>query len=451
MTLMRSLSAIVQGLDEQILNDPSFGPEQFSQFVKLQRELGLVHGDRPTCPFLRPQFLGRKQYESIRAAAETLAFSFEKLAVQALDNAALSDELGLSETEINLARIDPGYSRVCVSSRLDAYLADSGFKFLEYNAESPAGVGDQMQLEKLLLASGHTKEFLREHEHWLPQPHRRLLRALVAAYRETGGQEQQPQIAIVDWEGVATRSEFRVLQQFFESERYRTVIVDPHDLRYDGTNLTAGDFRIDILYKRVVIHEFLSRLGEDHPMVNAYREGRVCMANSFRSKIVHKKASFAVLSDPNYNFLFTPDELEIIARHIPWTRRVRQCRTVFSGVECDLIELIRSEQDQFVLKPNDDYGGHGVFLGWEMERQDWERTIASSLERPHVVQERVPIKKLSIPMFTDGVTLEEMFIDFNPFLFNNQVEGALVRLSPSSLLNVTSGGGQTALVVLENM
>jgi hypothetical protein len=49
------------------------------------------------------------------------------------------------------------------------------------------------------------------------------------------------------------------------------------------------------------------------------------------------------------------------------------------------------------------------------------------------------------------VRLEEMFVDFNPFLFNNETEGALIRLSSSSLLNVTSGGGQTALLVLENM
>jgi hypothetical protein len=42
-----------------------------------------------------------------------------------------------------------------------------------------------------------------------------------------------------------------------------------------------------------------------------------------------------------------------------------------------------------------------------------------------------------------------MFVDFNPFLFLNRMEGGLVRLSASSLCNVTSGGGQTALLVLE--
>jgi hypothetical protein len=104
-----------------------------------------------------------------------------------------------------------------------------------------------------------------------------------------------------------------------------------------------------------------------------------------------------------------------------------------------------------VLKPNDDYGGHGVFIGWEMDEAAWSRAIELALTRPYVVQERARLKKVSIPMFTDRVRSEEMFIDFNPFLFHNEVEGALVRLSCSSLLNVTAGGGQTALLVLENM
>jgi hypothetical protein len=46
--------------------------------------------------------------------------------------------------------------------------------------------------------------------------------------------------------------------------------------------------------------------------------------------------------------------------------------------------------------------------------------------------------------------LNELYVDFNPFLFHNEVEGALIRLSASALLNVSCGGGQTALLVLED-
>jgi hypothetical protein len=380
-----------------------------------------------------------------------VAEACEKLVDAALQDDGMLALLGMTERETEMARIDPGYSRLCVSSRLDAHVSDSGFQFLEYNAETPAGVGDQMQLEKVLFGLEHMKELLAAQSHWRPEPHRLLLKALLDSYREWGGQEERPQIAIVDWKGVATESEFQILKKYFAAEGYKTIIADPNELVYDRNRLRVRDFKIDIVYKRVVIHEFLERCDQAHPLVRAYADGRVCMANSFRTKLAHKKASFAVLSDPLYADLFTPTELETLKRHIPWTRRVARGLTTFENSERDLIDIIRRERERLVLKPNDEYGGHGVYLGWETTPEDWEAAIALALERPYVVQQRVPLKKFAMPMFTDRLRLEELFIDFNPFLFHNKVEGALIRLSNSSLLNVTSGGGQTALMVLEGM
>ncbi|HEX6732704.1 MAG TPA: circularly permuted type 2 ATP-grasp protein [Pyrinomonadaceae bacterium] len=444
-----SISRVDQ-LDQLIVADPKFDTDWFKLMQAAQRELGLVHGQRPTCPFLRPQIITRDQYEAVRVASELIASAFEVLVETALQDPSLLELFGLNPREEEMAKIHPGYERLCVTSRLDCSITTNGFKFLEYNAESPAGVGDQMQLEQVLLRIPQTVDFLKNNPSWLPMPHQELLNSLVAAYRESGGEREHPQIAIVDWEGVATAAEFAVLRDYFQLNGNLTVIADPRELHYDGNTLSVGEFRVDIVYKRVVIHEFLERCGSDHPLVQAYRDGRVCMANSFRSKIAHKKAGFAVLSDPRYEHLFTPEEIDVFRRHIPWTRRVETGTTTIDDKECDLLSLIREERERFVLKPNDDYGGHGVVLGWETSAGDWEQAIAVALKRPHVVQERVELEKTRIPVFSDRVKLEEMYVDFNPFLFNNKVEGALIRLSASSLLNVTSGGGQTALLVLED-
>ena len=440
----------IQNLDNAILQDANVGPALFDKLRATQHELGLVHGERMTCPFLRPHILSRLQYDSIKTAAQIVAKAAEKLAHEALRNSDILQLLGLTPMEAEMARIEPGYSNLAVSSRLDAYISSSNFQFLEYNAETPAGVGDQMQLEKLLLGFPPMKRFLDMNDYWLPKPHEALLRSLVSTYREWGGKEEPPQIAIVDWNDVPTASEFRVLRDYFVERGFPTVIADPHDLQYDGQYLSVDGFRIDVLYKRVIIHELLHKFDREHPLIKAYRDGRLCMANSFRSKLAHKKSSFAVLSDPSYHDLFENDELEIIQKHIPWTRYVSDSRTSFHGVEYDLSALLLKEQNRFVLKPNDDYGGHGVFLGWEVDSTTWQDALKLALQKPYVVQERVDVEKTSIPGFSDRVLVDEMFVDFNPFLFQNEVEGALIRLSSSSLLNVSSGGGQTALLVLED-
>jgi hypothetical protein len=114
------------------------------------------------------------------------------------------------------------------------------------------------------------------------------------------------------------------------------------------------------------------------------------------------------------------------------------------------LSLVREYREEFVLKPNDDYGGRGVFLGWETSAEDWELALQNAIDNPYVVQEKVVGEKINMPAYSDRVSLDELYVDFDPFLFQNEVEGALIRLSASALLNVTSGGGQTALRVLED-
>lgn len=444
------MDARIDQFDELLLNDVSLGPELFERLRQAQQKLGLLHGDRPTCSFLRPHILHRRQYDEIKHAAETIARAFEKVANAALIDPPLMALLCLTPLEEEMARIDPGYTRLCVTSRLDSYITENGFGFLEYNAETPAGVGDQMQLEKLLFDLLPMQAFLAKHRHWLPQPHDALLNSLLQAYREWGGDVDRPNIAIVDWPDVPTSSEFRVLKNYFIARGHDTIITDPTDLTYDGNSLSADGFRVDILYKRVIIHEFLDRFDPKHPLIRAYKDRKICMVNSFRSKLVHKKSGFAILTDPTYHHLFEQSELELINKHVPWTRLLRQTTTSFRGTEWDLLSLIYKYKDEFVLKPNDDYGGRGVLLGWEMNAEDWKTALRNALKEPYVVQERVKGLRTRIPTYSDRVFLDQMYVDLNPFLFENKVEGALVRLSAGPLLNVTAGGGQTALLVLED-
>jgi glutathionylspermidine synthase len=444
------LTAAVQNLDRRILANHRFDKKLFAQLDEAQHELGILSGKRPFCPFLRPAFFSRKVYEKITRAAEILAGAMEKMTLGALENEEIMRVLDLTEREERLARINPRYKTVCNSSRFDAFTHGEDFKFLEYNGETPAGIVDQMQIEKIFNLIPEVREFLSEHEHWRPQPHVKLLNALVADYRDFGGKKEKPNIAVVDWNGVSTYSEFVVLREFFQSEGHESIIADPHELEYDGRVLRVGAFEIDIFYKRVVIQEFLEKFPEDNALSNAYRAGKVCMLNSFRTKIPNKKASFAVLSDKKYAYLFTAEERATIAKHVPWTRRVRDAKVDFDGREIDLLEKLRRERERFLLKPNDDYGGNGIVLGWETSAGEWDAALQKALDESFVAQERAAVEKVMFPAYSDEAETKELLIDFDPFLFGGKAEGGLVRLSSSSLVNVAQGGGETALIVLEN-
>jgi hypothetical protein len=449
--MRESIEKLVRRLDEKLLEKHRFDTQLFDELSEIQKQTGILHDDRPICPFLRPHFFPRSRYAAVKNAAEKLHLAFERMTAAALENPRLMAELVLTEKEERMARLDPRYPGLCVSSRLDAFLSGEDFKFLEYNAETPAGIGDQLTFEKVFESVGEVREFLAANRHWSPAPHVSLLAALDSAYRDFGGKKEKPNIAIVDWDGVSTVSEFEILRAVWQSAGYNTIIANPFELEYDGRRLRAGDFAVDIFYKRVIIHEFLETFDETHPLIRAYADGNVCMANNFRVKIPHKKTSFAVLSDERHAHLFTPAQLDLIRQHIPWTRRVRETRTIFEDREVDLLELLRARRENFILKPHDDYGGHGVQFGWESSAAEWETVLENALKGCFVVQERVAVEKTSIPVIAGGeLSLQNLNIDFDPFLFRGRVDGGLVRLSSKSLVNVSAGGGETALVVLED-
>ncbi len=446
------LRNLISELDRILLREYRYDAELFDELTGLQRSSGIMHGDRPICPFLRPYFLESSRYQAIRSAAHVLSGAFDSLTKAALEYHELIETLGMTEAEERFARFDPGYESVAVTSRLDTFLHADGFKFLEYNAENPAGVGDQAALEALFTHVPAVREFLNEHAHFFPQPHLKLLEVLERAYREYGGKKAVPNIAIVDWTGIDTSSEFEILRLFFESRGYSTIVCDPNEMEYDGENLHVGAFEVDILYKRVIIHEFLERFDEAHAISRAMAEGTVCMANSFRSKIPHKKSSFAILSDDRFHRLFTSEQVNAIREHIPWTRKVREGETTYANDTVDLLDYIRLERFRFVLKPNDDYGGKGIVFGWESTESEWDDAIETALAANHVVQERAEVEKTDIPVFLDGeARIESLTVDFDPFLFMGDVEGGMVRLAAGSLVNITQGGGETALAILEGI
>jgi uncharacterized circularly permuted ATP-grasp superfamily protein len=122
---------------------------------------------------------------------------------------------------------------------------------------------------------------------------------------------------------------------------------------------------------------------------------------------------------------------------------VAERRTLYHSQEIDLLPFLSSHKDQFVLKPNDEYGGKGIVLGWETGQSQWDESLAVALAEPYIVQERVPIPVEPYPSLVEGqVEIFNRLIDTNPYIwYGEYVSGCLTRLSTAELMNVTAGGG----------
>ncbi|MGH2373052.1 MAG: hypothetical protein ACRDIC_06180 [bacterium] len=420
--------------------------ESQAQLDDQLRRRGLFFGDRPICTVLRPRFLTRAQYDFIRTRSLVLLGAFEKAYRAAMTDSNVRAQFGLTDWEEALVRHDPGYPTYGPTSRLDAFgSGPDDLRFTEYNAEVPAAVAYNDVLSEVFFALPIMREFLHEYEvRPLPARHS-VLHALVDAFQRWRGRREAPRIAILDWREVPTYSEFVLFDEYFKSQGLASVITDPREVEYRNGRLVAGDFTITLIYKRVLLSELIDRGGIDHPVVRAVRDGAVCMVNPFRCKILHKKASLAVLSDEANSYMFTPEEQAVIDAHIPWTRRIAERKTMYRGQPVDLIPLVLEHRERFVVKSNDEYGGKGIVLGWLTSPSDWERAVRVGLDEPAVVQERITVPSEPYPSMIDSrLEVIDRMLDTNPYAFyGSYVDGCMTRLSTEALLNVSAGGGST--------
>jgi uncharacterized circularly permuted ATP-grasp superfamily protein len=440
---------------------PDVARESYEQLQDQAKRRGLYFGAREIVTVLRPRFLTTAQYHFVQSALRAVMPAFGKAYRAALSDENIRAQFYLNDWEETMVHESFGFTEPSPSARMDTFFVPADapdpqslsqgeggdvLQFTEYNAEIPAGQAYTDVLSEVFYGLRVMGEFQKQYEvRPLPTRHQ-MLHALLDSYRQWGG-TTRPNIAILDWREVPTYSEFVLFQEYFKVQGYRAEIVDPRECEYQNGKLTAKGFEIHIVYKRVLLSELVERgdLGLNHPVVRAVRDNAVCMVNPFACKILHKKASFAVLTDERNQHLYRAAEWNALQRFVPWTRVLEERKTIYKGETVDLMPFLALHKEEFVLKPNDEYGGKGVVLGWTVSQSEWEKILQERLSEPTIAQKRVALPSEPFPSFVDdAVQIYDRMLDTDPYLwYGAYMSGSLCRLSTAALLNVTAGGGST--------
>ncbi len=432
--------------------NPQCAADAQAHLEQQTRSRNMLFGSKPVCSVLRPRFLSTSQFQVLCSAVKRLSAAFAKTYRAALTDAEYRKQFRLTPAEEELIAVEPGFDDPSPTSRLDSFFVNEHeLKFTEYNSETPAGAGFNDALTDMFWGSPAMAAFRRCYRVQLLPGRPHVLDGLLASYRQwAGNTSKKPRIAIVDWKEVPTVVEFELFRQFFVENGFECQIIDPRDVEYSGGTLRADNYSFDLIYKRVLISELIDRGGMQHPIIRAVRDGKCCFVNGFRCKILFKKASFAVLADERNSKLLSEDETKAVREFIPWTRVVEERKTQFNDQMIDMIPFVLSHRQNFVLKPNDDYGGHGIVLGWTVDDATWERSVQAALASPYVVQEKVNLPREAFPSFENGkLQFIDRMLDTNPFVaFSQHMDGCLTRISTEALLNVTAGGGSTVPTVI---
>ena len=403
-----------------------------------------------TIPFvLMPHFVSPGQIRRVRRAVECLSAVLDRFCSAYPDDARLREELDVPEAEDALIRMDPGYPgpvRIC---RLDAFLSGYDVKFLEFNADSPAGIGYTDVLYEALRRAIElprvAHEFDTAYTPMLPE----LVATLTDAYRHVRARQpdlpERPRLALVDVPGCPAVPEFRITCAAAGEAGLDAVWATTDDVSFDGTHLQVGGEPAHLVYRRALTED----VPPNHGLVEAAAAGRIALVNPFRARVANNKKLFALLQDPRFAHLVSAAEAEVIAATIPWTRVLRPGRVDYGEWVVDLLAFVSDNRERLVLKPASDYGGHGVVLGLEVGQAEWDAAIeAHAPAGDFVVQEYVPVPEEMFPIVEDGhVQMRLKRFNINPFGIGGRYAGTITRISDRAVINVSAGGGLLPSVV----
>jgi hypothetical protein len=365
---------------------------------------GLVHSGRPVSTTLCPEVLSRPQFQKLAKAADRLSAILGQVEPLIRRTPALLNRLGMLPAEKMLANIEvpDAQSRVLASMR--THRQNGSFRICDYNACGLHPLVYSDRLADLFLDLQALQSFSKGRCKFSKIGGVScLLGAIRQSWSNFGGRSL-PRVAILETsESIRSNSsEGRLLAEQLSEAGLSAKLVSPDQLEYLHHRLCAGDFRVDLVLRRLLTRELLTVHNLSHPLLAAYRDGTVCLMNSFQSDLTQRRALFELLTDESILSKLSTSDAQFIHKHIPWTRVVSGRKVAYAGQLIDLHQLALRERERFVLCPNDALGGGQTFVGANMSGSAWEGALQMAARVPYVLQERSPMDNQSVPLFQYG-------------------------------------------------
>jgi uncharacterized circularly permuted ATP-grasp superfamily protein len=434
----------------------------------------VVFAGQPIPFVMAPHCLDAATMARVQHVVEVLTRVLDRFCTAYRTDLALRRSLDLPPAESALVRIEPTLDDPLQLCRLDAFLMpDGSLQFLEFNAESPAGIGYTD-----VMFDGLYEHFdaLHDPASGLRVTYERITGHLIDTVRDVeqrwrswttgpdgpGGalgipaHEPRPRVLLVDTADSPSVPEFEIICRALREAGFEAAHASLDDLvRIDGRLCAHGEV-VDVVYRRALVEDVLDPYASPGAaaLIAAIREGSVAMFNPFPARVANNKKLLALLGAPEFAHLLADDEERRVVREcIPWTRVLAPGGTSLpDGSAGDLASYVSANREQLVLKPASDYGGHNVYLGVHTDAHQWDALVfAHTGTSDWIVQEYLEVPTGRFPSIDrDGhLVVRERHFNINPFSIGGRYAGMITRISKDPVINVSAGGGLLPCVAVE--
>ncbi len=381
-------------------------------------------------PFLyHPMFFTEEDVRKFKEMVDTLMSITNKVTERYLSSKEFRKKFEYSPLLEDLILIDNGYDINVPIARYDLfYGGDDNFKFCEFNTDGSSAMNEDNTIGRILLETQALKEFAKRYHLSIFELIDSWVEDIISIYNKWSNKGDKPNIAIVDFTESGTTSEFEVFKNAFIKKGYNAIIADPRDLKYRDGKLYFEDYRIDLVYRRIVTFELIEKADEIPDFIEAYRDKAFCCVGSLRSQIMHNKIIFKILHDEDTLEILSEKEREFVKKHIPVTGLFKGDREVF--------EKVLNNKDKYIMKPYDLNASRGVYAGKDLSFEEWKERLEKSWNKDYLYQEYFePFTRDHIVFEDNELKVETLKSIIGLFIYKEKFAGIYTRVGRLSIIS----------------
>lgn len=383
-------------------------------------------------PFLyHPMFFLEEDVENFHRITENIMSISNKITERFLSDAGFRAKFNYPAFLNELIAIDNGYDINIPIGRFDIFYKDyENFKFCEINTDGSSAMNEDNIIARILSETKAFQDFNKAYELEYFELLDSWVKESIQIYDGYDKKVEKPNVAIVDFVESGTPNEFEDFKKTYIENGYDCIIADPRDLKYKDGKLYKDDYRIDLIYRRIVTFELVEKIDEIGDFIQAYKDRAVCVIGSLKSQIMHNKIIFSILHEEDTLAQLSDTERQFIQQHIPYTK-------IFAG-EKSIFDEVLNNKNKFIMKPMDLNASQGVFAGRDHTDTAWAERLNQVWGQDYICQEFV------VPYQRDFLVYENENNRFTTaslgsivglFLYNEKFNGMYTRVGSKNIIS----------------
>ena len=376
-----------------------------------------------------PMFVSKEDVDNFGMIGKKMMDISNKLTDRFIEDKDFRKKFGFPEFIEELIEIDHGYNQNIPIGRFDIFYKDrDNFKFCELNTDGSSAMNEDNTLSRIMLESLAIKDFAKEKNISYFELFNTWVEESIEIYKRTKDPKEKPNVAIVDFEESGTSMEFLEFQKAYRNAGYRCEIEDPRVLEYKDGKLFFKDYRIDMVYRRIVSYELIEKRQEIEAFIDAYRDKAFVCIGSIRSQVIHNKIFFKILHDKDTLEYLNEEERNFVKEHIPYTG-------LFAG-EKEVFQKVLEAKNDYIMKPMDLNASQGVFVGRDFTMEAWKERLEEAFDKDYIYQEYFdPFQRDFILKTDEGFQRDSFMTTIGLFMYNEKLKGLYTRIGQETIIS----------------